>query len=242
MKYIYSIGISLALFSCSNAQTETQPNTSEKSQIQQPIATTVDAGTFQANISENKAVILDVRTAGEYESGHIKGALQADWTNQSQFTERVAAMDKNAPVYIYCLGGGRSAAAQNYLIQQGFTKVVNLKGGINAWNQAGFPTDGVQNVKQISQKEYEASIPKSGTVLVDFSAEWCPPCKKVEPLLKDLEKNGSTIIRFDGGSQKELCIALKVSGFPTLILYKDGKEVKRHVGIITAEELQAFIQ
>lgn len=242
MKFIYSLGISVALLSCSNAQTETEQTKIEKTTTQQVISTTVDPSTFQKNMTEANAVILDVRTAGEYETGHISGALQADWTNQTQFSERIQAIDKNAPVYIYCLGGGRSSAAQNYLIQNGFTKVINLRGGINAWNQANLPTEGVQNVKQITLKEYEVSIPKKGIVLVDFSAEWCPPCKKVEPLLKDIETKGTQIIRFDGGTQKELCNTLKISGFPTLILYKDGKEVKRHVGLITAEELAELIK
>lgn len=241
MKIIYSLGFSLILISCSSAQTETKEVVKSQASLQ-ATASTVDASTFQKNMHETNAVILDVRTAGEYESGHIEGALQADWTNSTQFTERIQAIDKNAPVYIYCLGGGRSAAAQSYLIKNGFNKVVNLQGGINAWNQAGLPTVGTQNVKQISRKEYDASIPKTGTVLVDFSAEWCPPCKKVEPLLKELENEGTQIIRFDGGSQKELCAALQVSGFPTLILYKDGKEVKRHVGLISKEELAAFMQ
>lgn len=237
IKYSLLLITSIALFSCSNAQTEERMVTNKEGVK----ATTVTAETFQKDIEQPNIVILDVRTAGEYESGHIDRALQADWTNQNEFKERVKAIDKNAPIYIYCLGGGRSAAAQNYLIQNGFTNITNLQGGINAWNQAGYPTVGNSNVPQISRKDYEASIPKEGTVLVDFSAEWCPPCKKVEPIVKSLEEEGTQVIRIDGGNQKELCKDMQITGFPTLIIYQNGKEVTRKTGLISESELKALL-
>lgn len=238
IKYSLLLITSITLFGCSNAQTEEQVVANKK----EVKATTVNAETFKKDLEQPDIVILDVRTAGEYESGHINHALQADWTNQSEFKERVKAIDKNAPIYIYCLGGGRSAAAQNYLVQNGFTNITNLQGGINAWNQAGYPTVGTTNVTQISLKEYEASIPKEGTVLVDFSAEWCPPCKKVEPIVKSLEEEGTQVIRIDGGNQKELCKAMQISGFPTLIIYKNGKESARKTGLISEAALKALLQ
>jgi rhodanese-related sulfurtransferase len=72
---------------------------------------------------------LDVRTAGEYQSGHFKNSLQADWLNKEQFTDRIKYLDKNKPLLVYCASGVRSGAAAKWLLENGFTDVQNLKGG-----------------------------------------------------------------------------------------------------------------
>jgi rhodanese-related sulfurtransferase len=162
---------------------------------------------FEKGISQNGIQVLDVRTAREYQSGHLANAFLADWTNKQEFTERVAALYKAKPVYAYCLSGGRSDAAMNWLNKNGFT-AYNLSGGINAWNKENKPLEAVTPVEQISMEKYLTSIPKDKTVLVDFSAPWCPPCKKMEPVLQTLLKeHGSkfTLLQFDGGSQTALC-------------------------------------
>jgi thiol-disulfide isomerase/thioredoxin len=91
-------------------------------------------------------------------------------------------------------------------------------------------------------EEYLASIPRDKTVLVDFSAIWCPPCKKMEPVLQTLEKeHGSkfTLLKIDGGSQTNLCKELHIDGFPTFIIYKKGNPVWRKEGLV---EISEFIK
>ena len=201
-------------------------------------AQVLDPKAFELAIQTPGIQLLDVRTAGEYESGHIKGALQADWTNKTQFQERVAALDKTKPVYVYCLSGGRSGAAQQWMLSNGFTTVTNMQGGMNAWNQAGLPVEGASKVPQISKKDFMKSIPTDKTVLIDFGAEWCPPCKKMAPIVDELEKEGNTVIKIDGGTQKELCKDMQISAFPTFIVSKNGVEIWRKTGIVSKEELQ----
>ena len=68
-------------------------------------------------------------------------------------------------------------------------------------------------------------------VLVDFGAEWCPPCKKMEPVLNQFMKQNATkltLVKMDGGVETELMKTLNVDALPTFILYKNGKEVKRN--------------
>lgn len=193
---------------------------------------------FEKAIGQKDIQILDVRTPGEYQSGHLTNAFLADWTNQQVFTSRVAALDKSKPVYVYCLSGGRSDAAARMLNKNGFT-AYSLSGGINAWNRERKPLVVDKPVEQISMEAYLASIPKDKTVLVDFSARWCPPCKKMEPVLEKLEKDhGSkfTLLKIDGGSQTQLCNALQIDAFPTFILYKQGKPVWRKEGIVEPED------
>lgn len=197
---------------------------------------------FNTAIQTEGIQLLDVRTAGEFESGHLKGALHADWNNQEQFKERTAALDKSKPLYVYCLSGGRSGAAQQWLLQNGFTTVINMKGGINAWNQANLPVEGQTKVAQISKKDFMKSLPIDKKVLVDIGAEWCPPCKKMEPTVSELEKAGFTIIKIDGGAQKELCKELQIGSFPTFIVYENGKELQRLNGIVSKEELEKALK
>ena len=200
--------------------------------------TTISIDEFEKGIQQKEVQLLDVRTAEEYQSGHLAHALQADWNNDEQFQERTKALDKTKPLYVYCLSGGRSNAAMNWLLKNGFTKVYNMKGGINAWNQGNKAIEGQAQVAQISMQDYANLIAKDKTVLVDFSAEWCPPCKKMNPLVQELEKQHYIVVKVDGGSQTTLCKQLKVSGFPTFIIYKNGVEVKRASGLLTMKQLK----
>jgi rhodanese-related sulfurtransferase len=205
------------------------------SQAQQ---TNLSVAEFEKGIAQNNIQVLDVRTPEEYQSGHLKNALLADWNNDTEFQRRVKALDKSKPVYTYCLSGGRSSAAIQYLKQNGFT-AYNLSGGISAWKRDNKPVEQAASVKQMSLQEYTAQIQTDKTVLVDFSAVWCPPCKKMTPILDSLVKtNGNqfVLVKVDGGEQTDICRELKVDGFPTFIIYKQGKEVWRKQGIVEAKE------
>lgn len=82
-------------------------------------------------------------------------------------------------------------------------------------------------------------------VLVDFSAEWCGPCKAMAPILKELKAtmgNGVSIIKIDVDKNPEIALKLQVRGVPTLVLYKSGKQLWRQSGVIPANELQKIIQ
>jgi rhodanese-related sulfurtransferase len=203
---------------------------------------TIIADAFEKGISEKNIQLLDVRTAQEYEAGHLEDALQADWTNSKQFEERIKALDKEEPVYIYCLSGGRSANAMEWMNENGFKKVYNLKGGINSWKQANKKVEGQSQQEQISMQEFESSIPKDKTVLVDIGAKWCPPCKKMQPILDSLIKQNYNVIQIDGGAQTELCKQLNADAFPLFIVYKNGKEINRKQGMATEEELKKMLE
>jgi len=196
---------------------------------------------FEKGITQQNVQLLDVRTATEYQSGHLKKALQANWNNEVEFQERTKALDKSKPVYVYCLSGVRSTAAANWLSENGFKNVVTMKGGINAWKQANKAVEGQSNVKQMTWNEFTTQIPKDKTVLVDFSATWCPPCQKMKPIIERLKSEKYVIIEIDGGSQTSLCKELKINAFPTFIIYKNGKETARKQGILTEEALKKML-
>ena len=83
-----------------------------------------------------KGTILDVRTAGEVAQGKIEGALVIDYYS-SNFLDQVSQLPKDQEVYLYCAVGARSEEAARLLVQQGYTKVYHLQGGIQGWSQEG---------------------------------------------------------------------------------------------------------
>ena len=95
---------------------------------------------FEKGVKKPNVQVLDVRTVGEYETGHLKNAVLADWNNQEEFKKKEQTLDKSKPVYTYCLVGGRSAAAAKWLTTKGY-KVYNMDGGIAAWKKAGKPVE-----------------------------------------------------------------------------------------------------
>lgn len=95
---------------------------------------------FEKGVKKTNVQVLDVRTNAEYQSGHLKNAVLADWNNQEEFVKKVQTLIKSKPVYTYCLVGGRSAAATKWLTSKGY-KVYNMDGGIAAWKRAGKPVE-----------------------------------------------------------------------------------------------------
>ncbi len=204
----------------------------------------MDSNTFETAMNTGNYQLLDVRTAGEYQSGHLKNALQADWNNQEQFVDRIKYLDKSKPILVYCASGVRSGNAAKYLAGIGFTNVKNLKGGLNAWKLEGRAFESAGDVAQLSIEAYAASTKKSATVLVDFGAEWCPPCKKMEPILKDIQADKTlqfSFVKVNGGNDIEVMKANQVSALPVFIIYKNGKEVWRKQGVVEEQELKKLL-
>ena len=200
---------------------------------------------FQKGIALESAQVLDVRTAGEFQSGHIKNALQANWMDKTEFANRLKYVDKDKPVYVYCLGGGRSAAAVAWMKENGFSNLYDLTGGITAWKKANKPVDGMSNEPQMSLQDYQARVNSHKTVLVDFGAEWCPPCVKMEPVLAALKQDASLkfeFIKIDAGIHTDLMKNKNIEAIPVFIVYKNGKETWRKEGLVSQEELTAQLK
>jgi rhodanese-related sulfurtransferase len=100
----------------------------------------VDASGATQLINREDAVVVDVRDPGEYGTGHILGAK--NWP-LDHIGERggEAAKRKDKPVIVYCDTGDRTPKAAAALRKLGFTRVVNLSGGLAAWQQAGLPVE-----------------------------------------------------------------------------------------------------
>ena len=87
---------------------------------------------------DEPVVVLDVRTPGEFEAGHIEGAINVDVMSET-FIEDLAKLDKDATYVLHCKSGGRSARALEALKSAKFAKVAHMNNGFDGWTGAGLP-------------------------------------------------------------------------------------------------------
>lgn len=133
---IFAIAFIFGLIACSTTEeTAKQDENIPAAEAQQQTAAIkhITSADFAKVKSEKKAIVIDVRTPGEVSEGYIDGADLFIDVNGSSFQSEIAKLDKSANYIVYCRSGARSMNASNYMIQQGFTNVYNLDGGIMQW-------------------------------------------------------------------------------------------------------------
>ncbi len=98
-------------------------------------------------------------------------------------------------------------------------------------------------IKKVEGENFKDVI-SSGVTLVDFFAEWCAPCRMLEPILNELAeklKGKVTIAQLDIDQAQQIAEEYQVTSVPTLILYKSGQEKDRIVGLKDSDALFEFI-
>lgn len=91
-------------------------------------------------VKEGKVKILDVRTADEYQEGHIKDAKNIDFT-ENNFESEAAKLDKSKAWLVHCASGKRSTASLEVLQKLGFRRLYHLDDGMRGWQAAGKPVE-----------------------------------------------------------------------------------------------------
>ena len=79
-----------------------------------------------------------------------------------------------------------------------------------------------------------------GRVLVDFYAEWCGPCKMMSPILDDI--TGIDVLKVDVDEFSDIASNYGIMSIPTLMIFEDGKDIKKSVGLISKTDLEDFIK
>ena len=100
-----------------------------------------------------------------------------------------------------------------------------------------------ENLKKITEDKFEEEV-KQGIVLVDFYADWCGPCRMIAPHLENIAKElhgQATIVKLDVDHAQRVSSAHQVTSVPTLILFREGKEVGRIVGVRDAKAIKEFV-
>lgn len=228
-----SIFMALITFfsACSNGQTNTN----------------LTAVEFQQKMAKMpEAAIVDVRTPGEFEGGHIQHAQNIDWRDAS-FETKISSLDKNKPAFVYCLSGGRSASAAAKMRSMGFKEVYELSGGMMQWRANNLPEEGMETTisSGMSKADFEKQLDSKKLVLIDFYAVWCAPCKQMEPYFEAIKKDMGDkvdVIRIDADANKDLVKELGLEGLPVIYLYKNKERVWESYKYTTQEEMVKAIQ
>jgi thioredoxin 1 len=248
MKNIFLLACSLLMginqISCQNKNGEGEKYLLNPTEFEQKIATLPNEQ------------LLDIRTAQEIASGKLKDAMTLDF-NAADFQQQATQqLDKTKPVMLYCYSGGRSSDAATLLRKEGYT-VYELDGGIAKWkkenkeivsetnsNTAQTENNPKNDNALMTLASFQQKIAGDKPVLVDFTAVWCMPCKKMKPTIDKLAeemKATHDVIMVDVDKQEDIATAYKVEAMPTLMLFKKSAVVWQKVGLTEEPELRAAL-
>jgi rhodanese-related sulfurtransferase len=125
---------------------------------------------FDKLVKENKATLVDIRTAKEFAEGHINGAINIDWKDR-HFAKNILAVTDEKPVAIYCRSGNRATRAMFAMSAIGFKEVYNLEKGIKSWKAANMPLKTLEvkgDIKHLDVENFNNAILGKVGVLVDI--------------------------------------------------------------------------
>lgn len=188
--------------------------------------------------------IIDVRTPEEFESGHIANAVNINFYDED-FAKKIIKLNKQQHILLYCKAGARSAQAAALLEKKGFTHVYDLEGGIMSWENNSLPviTNPAPAHTAFTTSDFDTLLTKNKTLVIDFYAPWCGPCKKIEPTLHKLSEKYAgkiTFFRINLDEAKDLARQLRIASIPVVAAYKNGKELQRLTGLQSASKMEGL--
>ena len=102
------------------------------------------------------------------------------------------------------------------------------------------------SVVNLNEKNFEEEVLKSDkTVLIDFWAGWCGPCKMMSPVVDEIaeEMNGTVkVCKINIDEEQNLAVKYNVMSIPTFVVIKDGKEIGRTIGVQDKEEIKKMLK
>lgn len=209
----------------------------------------INADDFEKGIAHKGVLVVDVRTPEEHAEKYIPGSGNIDINNEATFNKEFSKLDKNKPLYLYCLSGARSAKAGVIAKKNGFKEVYNLHGGIMSWISSGKNIETLKAVPAsggLTFDEYLDNIKRSNKlVLVDFSAVWCGPCRMLKPIVDKVVKQNADKVELyplDVDKNPGVASAMHIQSIPLLVMYKNGKEVWRNLGLTDEDTVEEAVK
>lgn len=99
------------------------------------------------------------------------------------------------------------------------------------------------SVIEVNETNFESEVLRNKKVLVDFNADWCGPCQMLRPVVEEVanENDNVKIVSINVDNNDVLSEKFNVFSIPCLVLFENGKEVKRNVGVMTKDEIIEMI-
>lgn len=129
----------------------------------------------------------------------------------------------------------------NVFLNQKNTEIISKQesGSLEIYNQEN-KEEVNMDVLQVKKENFEQEVLKSEkTVLIDFYADWCGPCKMLSPIVESVAKENEEIkvVKVNVDDEQDLAIKYNVLSIPTLVVIKNGQEVNRSVGLLDKSEI-----
>ena len=102
----------------------------------------------------------------------------------------------------------------------------------------------MKEAKYLPNNEFGSAI-RHGVALVDFTASWCAPCRAQEPIIRELAvkfENQAIVTSLNIDENRETALKLRIHSIPTLVLFKNGKEIQRFIGLQSEKLLSQTIK
>ena len=102
-----------------------------------------------------------------------------------------------------------------------------------------------ENITDVTDTNFQAEVLESETpVLVDFWAPWCGPCRLVAPVMEEIanERDDIRVVKVNTDENQQTAVQYQIISIPTMILFRNGQEVHRVIGVRRRKELEAELQ
>lgn len=236
--------LTLSAVSCQTTETKEVNMETSKEQVKASYKN-VDSKTFAEAMKQEGAQLIDVRTPEEYRMYNIEGFELVN-VHDKDFEKIIQKFDKSKPVLVHCKAGVRGEKAAQIFIDNGFTDVVNLDGGLMAWEADGMEVVKVKKSSEgMSIEAYDKINQENKVVLVDFNAPWCGPCRMMKPIVEELKKEYEgkvKVIEINVDEAEALSKKLGIRSIPYFVINKNGQQAWQKLGAMPKEELKTAIE
>lgn len=99
-------------------------------------------------------------------------------------------------------------------------------------------------MEKVTTQNFDQTITSNNTVLVDFFATWCGPCKMLAPVLEQFAESETNVkvVKVDVDEEPDLAMRFGISSIPTLLVFKDGKLADKQIGYRSLEQLKQMVK
>lgn len=203
---------------------------------------------FERAIKSNDFVLLDLQSDHNFKRGRIKKFTNIPFESESfesKLLEKVKLYDN---ILFYCTNQEENQLAFQFLKEIGYQKVKFLKGGFETWQSNSKPyASNLRSIKpytNLSYQNLQAILVQNEFTLVDFYADWCKPCKKMNPILKEIAENDKSIkiLKVNSDEAGSLVNHYGIEEIPTYIFFHNKNQVWRYSGEISKNELVAKLE